>query len=86
MLDYKYALRRQLQGYNKCIVWRLDKDNKFIESLEGYIDYRCNTVKVYKDHRKVDVVALMAMVPMRLVQGLSDSQRAALIHDGRLQA
>lgn len=86
MGNSKYALRRQLRGYNKCIVWRLNEDNKFIESLEGYIDYRCNTVKIYKGHRKVDTIALMAMVPMRLVQGLSDSQRAALIHDGRLQA
>ena len=84
MADHKYALRRQLQGYNKCIVWKLDGEYRFVESLEGYIDYRCNTVKVYKDHRKVDTVALMAMVPIRLVQGLTDSQRNALVHDGRL--
>ncbi len=86
MGNARYALRRKLNGYNKCILWRLDENNKFVESLEGYIDYRHNTVKVYKNHRKVDTVSLVLMVPMRLVQGLSDSQIAALKHDGMLPA
>lgn len=86
MGNARYALRRKLDGYNKCIIWRLDEENKYVECLNGYIDYAHNTVKVYKDHRKVDTVALMLMVPMRLVQGLSDSQIAALKHDGMLPA
>ena len=84
--DAKYAIRRKLDGYNKCILWRLDNDNRYVECLTGYIDYVHNTVKVYKDHRKVDTVSLMLVVPMRLVQGLSDSQIAALKHDGMLPA
>ena len=86
MVDARYALRRKLNGYNKCILWRLDENNKYVESLEGYIDYRHNTVKIYKDHRKVDVMSLMLLVPMRLVEGLSDSQIAALKHEGMLPA
>ena len=80
----RYALRRKLNGYNKCIVWRLDENNRFVESLEGYVDYRHNTVKIYKDHRKVDIVALYSMIPLRRVEGLSDLQRAALVHEGRI--
>lgn len=84
MGNARYALRRKLDGYNKCIIWRLDEENKYVECLNGYIDYAHNTVKVYKDHRKVDTVSLMLMVPMRMVQGLTDSQRNALVHEGRL--
>lgn len=84
MADYKYALRRELQGYNKCIVWRLDEENNFIEPLEGYVDYRRNVVKIYKNHRKVDLVALLNIVPIRLVKGLTESQRAALVHEGKI--
>ncbi len=82
--NVRYALRRKLDGYNKCIVWRLDNDNNYVESLEGYIDYGRNTVKVYKNHQKVDLVALLGMVPLRMVKGLTESQRAALIHEGVL--
>ena len=84
--NVKYALRRKLDGFNKCIVWRLDENNRYIESLEGYIDYGRNTVKVYKDHRKVDLVALPGMVPLRMVEGLTESQRAALVREGVLPA
>ena len=80
----KYAIRRKLDGFNKCIVWRLDENNRYVECLYGYIDYVHNTVKIYKDHRKVDLVALLGMVPLRMVEGLTESQRAALVHEGVL--
>ena len=84
MGDSTSALRRELKGYRKCIVWRLDKDDKFIEPLEGYIDYVRNVIDVYKDHRKVDSVALLSLVPLRYVRGLTDSQINALVHDGKI--
>ncbi len=86
MGNARYALRRKLDGYNKCILWRLDKDNRYVESLEGYIDYRHNTVKIYKDHRKVDTISLMLLVPLRKVGGLMESQIRALEAEGILKA
>ena len=82
----KYAIRRKLNGYNKCILWRLDENNRYVECLYGYIDYARYTVKIYKDHRKVDLVALALMVPLRMVEGLTESQRAALVKEGLLPA
>lgn len=84
--NVRYALRRKLNGYNKCILWRLDENNKFVECLTGYINYTHNTVKVYKNHQKVDTISLLLLVPLRRVEGLSESQTRALAAEGILKA
>lgn len=86
MGNAKYALRRKLERHNKCILWRLNENNEFVECLEGYIDYRHNTVKVYKDHRKVDTISLMLLVPLWKVGGLMESQIRSLETEGILKA
>lgn len=78
----KYAIRR-FNG-NRCILWRLDEDYKYIDCADGYINQRQNTIIVYKNHVKTDVIALAWAVPIIKVTGLSESQISALVHDGMI--
>ena len=77
----KYALRRKLD-FNKVVLWALDDECNFKEVRYGYVNNRNHTIAVYKDHKKVETIADVLLVPLYDVKGLEPSYIRALLAEG----
>ena len=76
----KYALIRRIT-YNRVVLWALDDKYNYVEVRHGYINDRTFTITIYKDHKKIDMIADVLLVPLHKVKNLQDSQIKALVKD-----